>query len=111
VSAPEVDERDVERILRRDYPEHVDEILEAIRRLSVIEKTRVVLACLKLGSGRIENLRYQIQDAPGYYRDILGKAEMPGYMKRWSRWERLSAEERQSIEEKDRRQYEEWLRR
>ncbi|HKO22372.1 MAG TPA: hypothetical protein VJX91_06935 [Candidatus Eisenbacteria bacterium] len=111
MSAPEVDERDVQRILRRDYPEHVDEVRKAILGLSVIEKTRVVLACLKLGSGQIEKLRYQIHEAPGYYRDILGHAETPGYMKRWSRWERLSAEERQSIEEEDRRQYEEWLRR
>ena len=54
---PSVTEADVERIVRRDYPANVaGEILELIATVSVREKPRVVLACLKIASGDLNRL-------------------------------------------------------
>ena len=110
--APEVGEDDVERILRRDYPAaaHAD-IRATIERLEVRFKWRVVVACLKNAAGDVAKLHRQLADAPGYYRDIMWEAESPNEKKRWSRWERLSEDERATFIAEDRRQYEDWLRR
>jgi len=112
MTAPEVGEHDVERILRRDYPAAAhDDLRAAIDRLEVRFKLRVVMACLKNAAGDVAKLQGQLADAPGYYRDIMWEAESPNEKKRWSRWEGLSAAERQAFAAEDRRQYEEWLHR
>jgi hypothetical protein len=108
---PDVDERDVERILRRDYPEgDIDELRDEIGRLEARFKWRVVVACLKIARGDVASLRRQLHDAPGYYRELMAEAESPRATKMWSRIEKLPEDERQAIHDGDRRQYEEWLR-
>jgi hypothetical protein len=89
---PSVTENDVERIVRRDYPANVaDEILALIATVTVREKPRVVLACLKIASGNVDRLRANLSCASGYYRELLGEAEYPLATKRWSRIEIQSA--------------------
>ncbi len=107
---PSVSERDVERIVRRDYPTNVvDDILELIATVEVREKSRVVLACLKIAGDNIDRLRNELASASGYYREILSEAEYPLATKRWSRIESLSEDEVRAIYDKDWRQYSEWL--
>jgi hypothetical protein len=109
---PDVHQRDVERIVRRDYPDSaVDTILELIEAVTVREKPRVVLACLKVADGRIERLRQELANAEGYWREIISEAEYPLATKRWSRMRALSEEEIRAIYDADWRQYSEWLQR
>jgi hypothetical protein len=107
---PSVTEADVERIVRRDYPANVaGEILELIATVSVREKPRVVLACLKIANGDLDRLRANLSDASGYCRELLGEAEYPLATKRWSRIQSLPEDEVRAIYDKDWRQYSEWL--
>jgi hypothetical protein len=107
---PSVNETDVERVLRRDYPTNlVDEIFALIATVEVREKPRVVLACLKIADGNVDRLRSELANASGYYREILSEAEYPLATKRWSRIESLPEDEVRAIYEKDWRQYSEWL--
>jgi hypothetical protein len=111
---PSVTRADVERIVQRDFP--ADRQAEAFALLDEYGRAtwhrapdRVHLAALKLAAGRIEVLRAQIGEANHDYRDVIGPAEYPGYMKRWSRIQRLPPDEQQKIIDADWRQYQEWL--
>jgi hypothetical protein len=109
---PEVDERDVERILARDYAgAELGEMREMIRVLEVREKWRIVVACLKNGAGDVAKLRGELHNASGWWREIISEAEYPLATKRMFRMDKLSPDEQQAIYDKDWRQYEEWLRR
>ena len=109
---PDVTDGDVERVLNRDYPPEVhDDIRETIRGLEVREKTRVVLACLKVANGDIKKLKGELGDASGYYREIISNAEYPNYTRVMFRIDRLPPEEKDRIFEKDKAQYLEWLHR
>jgi hypothetical protein len=111
---PSVSRADVERIVRRDFP--ADRQAEALGLLDEYgpegwhrAPDRVHLAALKLAAGRIEALRYQIEEAKHDYRDVIGAAEYPSYMRRWSRVPSLSPDEQQRIVDADWQQYQEWL--
>ncbi len=107
---PEVSDRDVERILLRDYPEvDLGELRALIRNVDVREKTRVVAACLKNANGSSERLGNELKEGPGYYREILGQAEYPSAMKRWNSMDKLSHAEKQEIYDRDWDQYQEWF--
>ena len=109
---PTVSEADVERVIRRDLPpETHEEIRAIIRQVEVIEKSRVILACLKCAGGNIEKLKGNLAEASGYYREILGEAEYPNWIKKMFHIEKLSEDERNKIIEKDRDQYLTWLNR
>lgn len=109
---PSVSDQDVERIVRRDYP---DELHSAIRQLiqavEVREKPRVVLACLKVANRSFPMLKAQLADAAGWWREIISEAEYPNYTKKMFRIERLSADEQERIIERDKNQYLQWLHR
>lgn len=107
---PTVSESDVERIIQRDLPpEHHEEIRAIIRQVEVRGKPRVILACLKSADGNIEKLRNNLAEASGYYREIIGEAEYPNYMKKAFHMEKLSEIEIAKIIEKDKDQYLTWL--
>ena len=109
---PTVSESDVERVLRRDLPpEAQEEIRMIIRAIEVIEKPRVILACLKDAAGDIQELKGNLAEASGYYRELLGEAEYPNYMKKCFQIEKLAEEEKDKIIEKDKAQYLAWLHR
>lgn len=109
---PDVSESDVERIIHRDFPQgqHQD-IRGLITQVEVREKPRVVLACLKNSGGDFQKLKYYLAEASGYYREHIGEAEYPNYMKKIFRIDKLSEAEKSTIFEKDKNQYLAWLHR
>jgi len=105
-----VDMDDVERVVRRDYPpDMVADILREVDASDVREKARVVLACLKIANGDRRRLQGELQNASGWYREILSDAEYPLATKRLFRLESLSEAERSSIYQRDWDQYVAWL--
>jgi hypothetical protein len=107
---PQVSDADVERIINRDIaPEHRGEVHEIVRRLEVRDKARVALACLKNARGDINRLKTQLAEARGYYREIVGEAEFPNYVKHVFRFDQLTEREKDAIFEKDKQQYLAWL--
>ena len=109
---PDVDERDVERVLLRDYPtaDH-DAIRKRIGQIEHREKWRIVMACLKAGGGSIPVLNGHLHNAEGWYREIISEAEYPKASKRWNKLRELPEEEQQKVFDEDWRQYEVWLKR
>jgi hypothetical protein len=108
--APTVDDRDVERIIRRDYPAELHAVIQQlIRPIDVREKPRVMLACLKNARGIVETLKAELTNAEGYWREIISEAEYPNYTKKMFRIDRLSDEEQARIIERDKSQYLKWL--
>ena len=107
---PEVTDVDVERVIDRDLPlEKRDEIRAVIEQVEVREKPRVILACLKSAGGDLQKLKGNLAEASGYYREIIGEAEYPNYMKKAFHIDKLSEVEKSVIIEKDKKQYLAWL--
>jgi hypothetical protein len=106
---PNVSEEDVDRILKRDFPAEQKELLQIIQQIQVTERSRVVLACMKNANKDIKKLKYNLQEASGYYREHIGEAESPNYIKKVFQIEKLSEDERNKIIEKDKEQYLIWL--
>jgi len=75
----------------------VGEILQLIATVTVREKPRVVLACLKIANGDLDRLRANLADASGYYRELLSEAEYPLATKRWSRIHSMPEDEVRDI--------------
>jgi hypothetical protein len=82
-----------------------------IRGIEVREKPRVIMACLKNADGNFEKLQGELANAGGWWREIIGEAEYPSYTKKMFRIDRLSADEKERIIEKDKTQYLAWLHR
>ncbi len=74
------------------------------------ERDRVQLAILKLSEGDLTKLHYFIQNAKTDYRDVLAWAEYPEQMRTFSARFNSPPEVIRAIEERDRTQYEQWLR-
>jgi hypothetical protein len=107
---PDVSGNDIIRVIKRDFPSETHaEIFKIIQGLDVQEKSRVVLACIKNSKGGIEKLKRQLMDASGYYREIIGEAENPHYMRKCFHTDKLPPAEVAGIIEKDKKQYLEWL--
>lgn len=111
---PQVTARDVERVVRRDFP--VDEYGAVMAILSEYgtekwygEPLRVRLAALKVANGNLQQLRACIESAKSDYRDVLAAAEYPSYCKIGSRVQKLPVEEQSRIINSDWQQYQEWL--
>lgn len=64
-----------------------------------------------VADGSFPKLKAQLEDAAGYWREIIGEAEYPNYTKKMFRIERLSAHEKERIIERDKNQYLQWLHR
>ena len=112
---PDVTEKDVERIVRRDFPrEQYDTVMGILREYShgrlPKECSRVQLAALKLAQGDLECLRLHIGNAEQDYRDVLAAAEYPEYMRAVAfRVSKLSRKEHPRIVNSDWDQYAKWL--
>ena len=81
---PEVTSGDVDRVVRRDFPEEkhaeVLEILSVYGRESwQCGEDRVRLAALKLADGDVGKLRGEIDRAVLDYHGVISGAEYPGY--------------------------------
>ena len=109
---PQVTQEDVERVLQRDFPaEHWEELREMIQLVQVREKDRVILARMKNAGGDVQKLNGNLNEASGYYREIIGEAEYPFYLKKMFWIDKLTEKERLDIIEKDKKQYLDWLNR
>ena len=109
---PDVTLNDVERIVRRDFPEEqFDSVMAVLNRYeSKRERPRVQLATLKLANGDLEALQKQIRTALEDFRDVLAPAEYPESSKQGFRaLLELPAEEKRRVFDSDWRQYETWL--
>jgi len=111
---PSVTAADVERVVRRDYPlEQLGSVLAMLNEYGAeewqSEPDRVRLAVLKLANRNLQQVRYWLEQAKRDYRDVLGPAEYPLYMKKWGRMDRMSEEEQKRIIHSDWVQYESWL--
>lgn len=111
---PTVTSVDVDRIVHRDFP--ADRVPDALALLDEYgsetwqrEIHRVRLAALKLATGSIERLRYEIEGAKCDYRDVLAAAEYPGYFTRVSGPGGLPADDEQRIIDADWEQYQDWF--
>ena len=75
---PNVSEEDVERILNREFPaEQHAEIKKLIANVTVQEKSRVVIACIKNANNDYSKLVNELENANGYWREIISEAEYP----------------------------------
>jgi hypothetical protein len=113
---PHVTAADIERVIRRDFPEGQFEDVRAIlaeygTEIWHKEKERVRLAALKLANGSMEELRRAIDRAKLDYRDVLAPAEYPKFMQKGLRFRRLRSRDRELIYSDDWQQYERWLKR
>jgi hypothetical protein len=74
-----------------------------IQSIQVIEKHRVILACLKNAGGDVQKLKGHLNEAPGYYREIIAEAEYPFYTKKMFRIEQACRTGKADIIEKDKK--------
>ena len=105
---PDVTERDVERVLQRDFPgEHAIKARELIQPSAYSNRPRVILAFLKVSAGDLERLKKLFEDD---WRDVICAAEYPqATALGWHQLDQCSASERQRIFDSDWQQYTEWL--
>ncbi len=110
---PEVTLLDVERIVRRDFPEaQFDSVIAVLEGYeSNCERSRVQLATSKLARGSLDALRKHINTATQDFWDVIAAAEYPEYSKSGSRVRELPVAEQQQIIDSDWTQYQDWLRR
>ncbi len=113
---PHVTAADIERVIRRDFPDtKVEEVLAILAEYGTEiwhkEKERVRLAALKLANGSMHELRRAIDRAKLDYRDVLAPAEYPKFMQKGFRFRRLRSRDRELIYTDDWQQYERWLKR
>jgi hypothetical protein len=111
---PNVNETDVERIVRRDFSSQAVERAKAILNqfggeIWHREKPRVRLACLKLAAGDLGKLQREIDTAKLDYRDVLASAEYPNYFQNVPGPEAPPAKQEQRIIQADWEQYQSWL--
>lgn len=111
---PQITAADIERVVRRDFPEgQVADVLAMLAEYGTElwhrEPARVKLAALKLADGSVEKLRRALDQAKLDYRDVIAPAEYPKFTHQKLRVVRLRSEERQRIYTDDWQQYERWL--
>ena len=104
-------DKDIERIIVRDYGGKSDEVLKYLNEyVSENEKFRVWAALLKISNGSISELRKNILLANVDYRDVLAEAEYPVYTKKVGfDSNKFSKSELEKIIKSDFEQYKEWL--
>jgi len=113
---PEVTEKDVIRIVQRDFPAEQFDIVMSILNEYGTETmqrgvNRVRLAVLKLAGGILQALRREIDAAKSDYRDVLACAEYPEYMQKVLPSGGLAEDKRDKIIRADWKQYQSWLNR
>ena len=113
---PNVNRADVERVATRDFPaDKVSQIFTLLSRYGIEsyhqEIDRVHLDILKLADGDLDRVSQEVENACCDFRDTILAAEYPNYGKKMFQIDKFPPEERRSISNKDKEQYELWLRR
>ena len=112
---PEIESEDINRIVRRDFPEsQVDVVAETLCEYGAEkwhrEGNRVKAAILRLANGKLDALRTAVEVAKREYRDVLVAAEYPEYGRRTnSSAHTLEGTERDQVIDRDWDQYKAWL--
>ena len=111
---PDVTERDVVRIVQRDFPnKQFDDVISILNEYGTEgfhrSVSRVRIAVLKLADGDLQALRREINAAKRDYRDVLAYAEYPEYMHKVSPSSKIAEKERERILRSDWMQYLNWL--
>ena len=107
---PQVDSADVLRVVKREFPRDVDEVLRILNSITggPVKTHRLHLAHLKNSQGSLKTLHESL--SIGDPRDVVSRAEYPGYLKRgWNAIGKLSPVEKQEIIDLDWEQYDAWL--
>ena len=108
---PKIKQRDVERIIQRDYPEEEqDNVISILSEYKSRTPHRVQMSALKNSDGNVQNLKQQIELANTDFRDVIMPAEYPMF------WEKVgfdsdkfSKQQLKEIIELDWNQYQSWL--
>ena len=112
---PIVTAADVERIVGRDFPNHISDALAILAEYGPAswhnEPHRVRAAVLKLAEGNLDRLKREIRTANADYRDVLAYAEYPNYFRRVSGPGSLPELETKKIIDADWKQYQDWFKR
>lgn len=112
---PTVTAADIERIVRRDFPNRVSDALAILDEYGSgtwhHESHRVHAAVLKIANGNLDRLKREIKTANADYRDVLAYAEYPSYFQRVPGPGSLPAAQTRQIIDADWRQYQEWFNR
>jgi hypothetical protein len=113
---PDVLATDVERIVRRDFPDgQFDAVMGVLKQYGAEkwqrERARVQLAALKLADRDLDKLQRVIEVASRDYRDVLAPAEYPEYRRRTSSGLKMAEKERDRAIDSDWEQYQAWLKR
>jgi hypothetical protein len=110
---PRIKLEGVERVVRRDYSEtQFDSVMAVLSGYeSKRDRSRVLLATLKLANGNLNALRKHIGTALQDFRDVLTPAEYPEYWRRRSSGLEMAGKERDRIIDSAWEQYEVWLKR
>jgi hypothetical protein len=74
-----------------------------IQLVQVREKDRVILTGMKNADGDIHKLKGNLNEAAGYYREIISEAEYPYYSKKMFRIDKLTENEKAEIIERETR--------
>lgn len=105
---PEVDESDVQRVIRRDFPE--PQHAEVTELINSVGDLRTKLGVLKLANQNPENIPALVEAAKLDYRDILANAEYPRCMREANTLQHDTATNAEIYAE-DWAQYRDWLHR
>ncbi len=100
---PNITKEDLNRIIDRDFPvESHAKIKAAFDKVKSKEKLRVIAACLKKSSCNADRAIYELNNADGFWREIISDAEYPKVKKSRNLTE-------QQISEKQQQQYMQWF--
>ena len=111
---PDIKQEDIDRIVRRDFPEsQEDAMLEILHQYGAEkwhrEGLRVKAAVLKLANGKLHVLRIALNTAKRDFTDVLVAAEYPEYGRADSSIQNLHGAERDRVIDRDWNQYKTWL--
>ena len=105
---PKISDKDVQRIVARDFPENeIETVFLKLSQCTYLKgKNRIWTAVLKLANGNISMIDQYIDDANRDWRDVIAQAEYPEYAK--VLFSKSEVTKRKAIE-KDSKQYEKWF--
>ena len=112
VKIPKVNQTDIIRIIRRDFPhekvETIHEILNDYNSNNESGNRRVHASILKLSNGNLNSLIEYVEKAKKDFRDVISLSENPNY---WNIAfdESITEKEKNLLISKDWEQYQKWL--
>ncbi|MBS1773468.1 MAG: hypothetical protein JST82_11470 [Bacteroidetes bacterium] len=109
-----VNDNDIDRIIKRDFPKFIPSEIINILSLYISEsnkgKNRVYASIIKLSNGDIELLKKYVDVAKNDDRDVLAQAEYPQYSEYlWAFFDSPKGQKKEDILSADWTQYQDWF--